>query len=83
VEYGINFAKKQGYTVDELAKLAFYKTVDDFFGANNGIGQSDVEDIVNQAISKSQRIGRKLSGIFSSKKDEEGLNILMESDFNI
>ncbi|MFQ9514530.1 MAG: hypothetical protein ACLRZ9_01755 [Eubacterium sp.] len=83
VEYGIRYANSQGYAVDELANLAFYKTIDDFFGTNKGIGQSDVEDIVDQAISKSKRIGRKLSGIFSSKKDEEGLNILVESDFKI
>lgn len=83
VEYGIRYANEQGYAVDELAHLAFYKAIDDFFGKNKGIGKSDVEEIVNQAISKSKRIGRKLSGIFASKKDEEGLNILVESDFNI
>lgn len=83
VEYGIRYANEQGYNVDELARLAFYKAIDDFFGVNKGIGQSDVEDMVDQAISKSNRIGRKLSGIFSSKKDEEGLNILVESDFNV
>lgn len=83
VEYGIRYAEKQGYRVDELGNLAFHKAVDDFFGLNNGIGQKDVENIVNQAIAKSGRLGRKLSGIFSSKKDEEGLIILVESDFNI
>lgn len=83
VEYGIQYAQKQGYTVDEMAKLAFFKTIDDFFGTNKGISQSDVEMIVEDAISKSKRFGRKISGIFSSKKDDEGLNILVESDFNI
>lgn len=83
VEYGIRYAGEQGYSVDALAKLAFHKAIDDFFGANKGIGQSDVENIIDEAIARSNRFGRKLSGIFSSKKDEEGLNILVESDFNI
>lgn len=83
VEYGKRYANTKGYSLDELANLAFYKAIDDFFGANKGIGKSDVESIVDDAIAKSGRIGRKLTGIFSSKKDDEGLNILMESDFNI
>lgn len=83
VEYGKRYAKEQGYRLDELANLAFYKTIDDFFGANKGIGQSDVETIVNDAIDRSRRLGRKLSGIFSSKKNEDGLYTLVETDFNI
>lgn len=83
VEYGKKYAKEQGYKMDELANLAFYKAIDDFFGVNKGIGQSDVETIVDDAISRSGRIRRKLSGVFSSKKDEDGLSVLVESDFNI
>ncbi len=83
VEYGKRYAKGKGYVFDEVANLAFYKAIDDFFGVNKGIGRSDVESIVDEAISKSRRIGRKLKGIFASKKDEEGNNILVESDFNV
>lgn len=83
VEYGKRYAKDKGYVFDEVANLAFYKAIDDFFGVNKGIGRSDVESIVDEAISKSRRIGRKLKGIFESKKDEEGNNILVESDFNV
>lgn len=83
VEYGKKYALQKGYVVDELANLAFFKTVDDFFGIHKGISQGDVEDIVEQAISKSHRFGRKVKGIFSSQKDEEGMKILVESDFSI
>lgn len=83
VEYGIRYAKTKDYTLDEVANLAFYKAIDDFFGKNKGIGQSDVESIIDDAIARSKGIKRKLSGIFSSKKDEDGLYILVESDFNI
>lgn len=83
VEYGKQYAIQQGYTVDELANLAFYKAIDDFFGVNKGIGQKDVEDIIDNAIAKSGRIGRKVKNIFGSKTDDEGLTLLQESDFNI
>ena len=83
VEYGIKYAERKGYGVDELANLAFYKAIDDFFGLNKGIGQADVEGIIDKAIDKSGRIGRKVKGIFGSKTDEEGLKILQESDFDI
>lgn len=83
VEYGKQYAADQGYKMDELANLAFFKAIDDFFGTNKGIGQSDVETIVDDAINRSGRIRRKLSGVFSSKKDEDGLNTLVESDFHV
>ena len=83
VEYGIKYAERKGYGVDELANLAFYKAIDDFFGLNKGIGQADVEGIIDKAIAKSGRIGRKVKGIFGSKTDDEGLKILQESDFDI
>lgn len=82
VEYGVRYAESQGYSIDELANLAFYKAVDDCFGQHNGIGQKEIEAIVDTAIDKSSRLGRKITGIFSSKKDENGLYILVESDFN-
>lgn len=83
VEYGKQYALARGYSVDELANLAFYKAIDDFFGANKGIGQSDVEGIIDKAIDKSSRISRKVKGIFGSKTDDEGLIVLQESDFDI
>lgn len=83
VEYGKQYAEGKGYTIDELANLAFYKAIDDFFGANKGIGQTDVEGIIDGAIEKSGRIGRKVKGIFGSKTDDEGLIVLQESDFDI
>ena len=67
----------------EFANLAFYKSIDDFFGANKGISQNDVEGIVDNAINKSGRLGRKFKGIFSSKSDQDGLHTLEESDFDI
>ena len=81
VEYGKRYAKEKGYVMEELASLAFYKAIDDYFGEHKGIGRADVEKIVDTAIANSHKLGRKLSGLFSSNKNDDGLYILIESDF--
>ena len=83
VAYGSEYAKTQGYKLDEVAELALFKTIDDAFGAHKGISKLDVEEIIDKAIEKSERFGKKLSGMFGGKKDDEGLKLLDESDFNI
>ena len=45
------------------------------------IGRADVEKLVDTAIANSHKLGRKLSGLFSSNKNDDGLYILIESDF--
>ncbi|MBP5772849.1 MAG: hypothetical protein J6W35_02135 [Eubacterium sp.] len=80
VAYGSEYAKTQGYKLDEVAELALFKSIDDAFGAHKGISRLDVEEIIDKAISRSDRFGKKL---FGSKKDDEGLKLLDESDFNI
>ena len=80
VAYGSEYAKTQGYKLDEVAELALFKSIDDAFGAHKGISRLDVEEIIDKAIARSDRFGKKL---FGSKKDDEGLKLLDESDFNI
>ena len=80
VAFGKAYAEDKGYVFDELAELAFYKAIDDTFGKNKGISQEDVEAILEKAMSKCDKF--KISGIFSSKKNDEGLKILEESNFN-
>ena len=81
VEYGKRYAKDKGYVMEELASLAFYRAIDDYFGEHKGIGRADVEKLVDTAIANSHKLGRKLSGLFSSNKNDDGLYILIESDF--
>lgn len=52
-----------------------------YFGEHKGIGRPDVEKLVDTAIANSHKLGRKLSGLFSSNKNDDGLYILIESDF--
>ena len=81
VEYGKRYAKDKGYVMEELASLAFYKAIDDYFREHKGSGRADVEKLVDTAIANSHKLGRKLSGLFSSNKNDDGLYILIESDF--
>lgn len=67
VEYGKRYALNKGYEMDELANLAFYKAIDDYFGANKGISQDNVEEIIDNAIAHTKKLGRKFKGIFGSK----------------
>lgn len=83
VEYGKHYALNKGYEMDELANLAFYKAIDDYFGANKGISQDNVEEIIDNAIAHTKKLGRKFKGIFGSKSKNDGLNLLQESDFEI
>ncbi len=80
VAYGSDYAKTKGFRLDEVAELALFKSIDDTFGAHKGISKNDVEEIIDNAIDRSSRFGKKL---FGSKKDEDGLKLLDESDFNI
>ena len=48
---------------------------------NTRESEADVEKLVDTAIANSHKLGRKLSGLFSSNKNDDGLYILIESDF--
>ena len=82
-EYAQEYAKEKGYEMDAMAKLACHKAIDDAFGAKLRITQSDVDELVEEAIAHSKKLGRKLSRLFKPKKTEDGLIILVESDFNV
>ena len=75
VNYGKKYAMEQGYAMDELASLAFYKAIDDCFGAHKGIGKEDVESILDDAIHRNRR------KLFKQKKNENDLVLLVEKNF--
>ena len=45
--------------------------------------QDNVEEIIDNAIAHTKKLGRKFKGIFGSKSKNDGLNLLQESDFEI
>lgn len=89
-EYDINewaayakaYAREEGYIVDEMGTLALYARIDEKYGVNQGLEKLDVEEVVDLAISNSEKRGiGKILGILK-KSNDSGYNILKENDFN-
>ena len=83
VAYGVQYAKDNGFNINEMGMLAFFKAIDDWYGTKKEISQKDVEQILDAAIKRAKhKLGRKIVGIFKTK-DKDDLQILKEADFNI
>ena len=83
VAYGVQYAKDNGFNINEMGMLALFKAIDDWYGTKKEISQKDVEQILDAAIKRAKhKLGRKIVGIFKTK-DKDDLQILKESDFNI
>lgn len=74
-----DYAKKQGYTFDEMGTLALSAKIDQLRAITLVVHKNHVEQLVDGAIKKSERFSfRKL---FGRAKDESGLILLTEKDF--
>lgn len=83
VAYGVQYAKDNGFNINEMGMLALFKAIDDWYGTKKEISQKDVEQILDAAIKMAKhKLGRKIVGIFKTK-DKDDLQILKEADFNI
>ena len=83
VAYGVQYAKDNGFNINEMGMLALFKAIDDWYGTKKEISQKDVEQILDAAIKRAKhKLGRKIVGIFKTK-DKDDLQILKEADFNI
>lgn len=83
VAYGVQYAKDNGFNINEMGMLALFKAIDDWYGTKKEISQKDVEQILDAAMKRAKhKLGRKIVGIFKTK-DKDDLQILKEADFNI
>lgn len=83
VAYGVQYAKDNGFNINEMGMLALFKAIDDWYGTKKEISQKDVEQILDAAMKRAKhKLGRKIVGIFKAK-DKDDLQILKEADFNI
>ena len=55
VAYGVQYAKDNGFNINEMGMLALFKAIDDWYGTKKEISQKDVEQILDAAI-KGQNI---------------------------
>jgi len=76
------YAEENNYIVDDMAMLALSVKIDGVYASKKNIQLEDVQDIIDDAITKAEKRNRKLFGrIFSKKKDSEPI-VLRESDFD-
>lgn len=81
VAYAKAYAKESGYVVDDMGTLALYAKIDEAYGMKRGLEKSDVEDIIDEAIDRAERIGiGKIFSVFS-KKSRGDMGVLKETDF--
>lgn len=74
-----DYAKKQGYTFDEMSTLALSAKIDRLRAITLVVHKNHVEQLVDGAIKKSEKFS--LRKLFGRAKDENGLIVLNEKDF--
>lgn len=76
----IEYAKSQGYTIDEMGMLALHAKIDQLYAITLVIHKNHVEQLVDIAIAKSNKksIGKLIKGVFKKNNEEK---VLTESDF--
>lgn len=81
VQHGLTYAESQGWTLDDMATLAFYAAVENMPDVPAGRELIEAENIIDDAIELAEQksLGRILKGAFGNKK-EKG-NVLKESHF--
>lgn len=83
VTFGKIYAYDEDYRIDDSAMVALYNRIGEMQTPEHPVCIADVRDIVDDAISRSERTGiRKLGRILSHKRyDEDDRVILYEKDF--
>lgn len=76
----VDYAKAQGYTIDEMGMLALHAKIDQLYAITLVIHKNHVEQLIDNAITKSNKksIGKLIKGVFKKNNEE---NVLTESDF--
>jgi hypothetical protein len=83
VEMARKFARKRQYEVDDDALLELYLKIDKLHNMGDNIKLDDIKDIINQAISRSEkRASRRFFGGLKKRRSEQGdIIFLSEVDF--
>ena len=83
VSFGRTYAFDEDYKIDNMATLALYNRIGDLQSSEHPVTVSDVKEVVDKAIKRSERFGiRKLAMILGRKRyDEDDRIILYEKDF--
>lgn len=83
VTFGKTYTKEKGYKMDEMCVLALYTMIGDNQKDREPVTVGKVQEMIDQAIARSERGTRKLSRRLSRKEtDQDGRIILHEKDFD-
>lgn len=84
VDYGVRYAMKEGFSIDDMALLAFYKRVQDLQAGNHMVTLAEVREVIDAAIKKGSKkgLGSLARSISGKKYDEDERIILREKDFD-
>ena len=85
VTFGQTYAKENGYKLDEMGILALYSRIDVMQREDHAVSVAEVKEIMDEAISHSQRANVKhlARRVFGKGTDESDRIILKEEDFKI
>ncbi len=85
VTFGQTYAKENGYKLDEMGILALYSRIDVMQREDHAVSVAEVKDIMDEAISHSQRVNVKhlARRVFGKGTDDSDRIILKEEDFKI
>lgn len=83
VAFARAYSNELGYTIDEMGVLALYNSISNIQKLDQATTLTEVKEIVDQAIAKSERgkLKKAFSIIASRRYDEEDYIILHEKDF--
>ena len=85
VTFGQTYAKENGYKLDEMGILALYSRIDVMQREDHAVSVAEVKEIMDEAISHSQRVNVKhlARRVFGKGTDDSDRIILKEEDFKI
>lgn len=84
VSFAKTYAKELGYKIDNMAVLALYTLIGDNQNEENPVSVATVREMMDEAIARASRKGRRLGKKVSKRHlDETGRILLYEKDFDI
>lgn len=84
VSFAKTYAKELGYKIDDMAVLALYTLIGDNQNEENPVAVGMVREMMDEAIARASRKGRKAGKKVSKRHlDETGRIMLYEKDFDI
>lgn len=79
VSFAKTYAIENGYVIDEMAILALYNRISHIQKVDRGTYVIEIKDILDNAMENADRGGLKKA--FIKRKNDEGLTIIHEKDF--